>query len=167
MPMIPRELAKVIKEKSQNYQVVSITGPRQSGKTTLVKELFGDYLYANLERPDSRSLALDDTLAFLKQSDSMIIDEAQYAPSLFSFIQALTDEDRKRRYVLTGSQNFLLLESITQSLAGRVAMFELFPFTISELKEVPELANTLYRGFYPRIIDRNLDPGDWYSAYTA
>ena len=110
--------------------VISITGPRQSGKTTLCKQLFPDYFYANLEHPETRTFALEDPNRFLQQGENgMIIDEAQYAPELFSYIQAKVDErGRNGEFILSGSQNFLFMERISQSLAGRVAIFHLLPF---------------------------------------
>ncbi len=170
--MIKRHLKKKIQELRTSYPVLAITGPRQSGKTTLAKELFGKtHQYVNLENLDIRDYALNDPKGFLKEySNGVIIDEVQNAPDLFSYIQTIVDErDLPAQFILTGSQNFLLLEKISQSLAGRVALFNLLPFSIQELIdhkfELGSLEDTLFRGFYPRVISKNLDPRVWCSNY--
>lgn len=170
--MIPRDLEKKILETAKSYPVIAITGPRQSGKTTLVKELFGkDYKYVNLENIEVRSFAINDPVAFLKENNGrLIIDEAQNHPDLFSYIQVLVDENNQPgQFILTGSQNFLLLEKISQTLAGRVGIFHLLPLSIEELKKTnliyPNLEEQLFTGFYPRIYDKNLNPKEWYSNY--
>lgn len=114
---------------------VTVLGPRQSGKTTLVRSLFGDYDYVSLETPDSRDFALEDPRGFLNQfSGGVVLDEVQRAPDLLSYIQDIVDaRDEPGQFVLTGSQNFLLLEQVTQSLAGRTAVFHLLPFSRAEL----------------------------------
>ena len=137
--MINRELEKKLKKSIQSYPVIALTGPRQSGKTTLVRNLFGDkYRYVNLENLDTRTYAQNDPRGFLEEyKDGVIIDEAQHAPDLFSYIQVIVDEEKKAgQFILTGSQNFLLLEKISQSLAGRVSIFHLLPLSLEELKEV-------------------------------
>ena len=123
--MIPRALGKQAKQLAQWFPVVSITGPRQSGKSTLAKAMFPDYDYVNLENPETRKAAIDDPVGFIRQRPSkLIVDEAQYAPDLFSMIQVASDERSEQgQYVLSGSQNFLLLKRIQQSLAGRVGLF--------------------------------------------
>lgn len=152
--------------------VVSITGPRQSGKTTLCRELFPDYFYANLENPEMRSFALEDPKQFLLQGKAgMVIDEAQYAPELFSFIQARVDEtQRNGEYVLSGSQNFLFMEKISQSLAGRVAVFHLLPFSLKELKETAysptDPFEYILKGSYPRIYDQGVDLNIFFPSYV-
>lgn len=170
--MFPRELEKKIKETAQSYPVIALTGPRQSGKTTLVKELFGkEYKYVNLENIDLRTYAQNDPRAFLEEyKGNLIIDEVQNVPDLFSYIQVMVDDsNRPGQFILTGSQNFLLLEKISQSLAGRVAIFHLLPLSINELKKsnltLPNLEELLFTGFYPRIYDKNLNPKEWYSNY--
>ncbi|MFA5249947.1 MAG: ATP-binding protein [Parachlamydiales bacterium] len=170
--MIPRELAKKLKELVQSYPVIALTGPRQSGKTTLVKELFSKtFKYVNLENLELRNFAKNDPKAFLQENPNpLIIDEAQYAPDLFSYIQVIADENKKPgQFILTGSQNFLLLEKISQSLAGRVSIFHLLPFSLKELKEAdyktPQLEELLFTGFYPKIYDQKLEPKEWYSNY--
>lgn len=185
--MIRRILQPTLEELARQYPVVTLTGPRQSGKTTLVREAFPDHEYASLEEPDIREYALADPRGFLDQfAGRVILDEAQRAPDLFSYIQTRVDlEDVPGRYVLSGSQNFLLLRSISQSLAGRSAILHLLPLSLSELEarqpfpldklgyELPagrqersaDLVETLWRGFYPRIHDKGLDPATWYSGY--
>lgn len=164
--MINRHIEEKIKSLAGKYPVLSITGPRQSGKTTLVKQLFPDYIYVNFEDIEQRNFALDDPKSFLNlKCKYLIIDEAQYVPEIFSYIQVYVDNDPEKHYVLTGSLNFLLMEKITQSLAGRVAIFYLLPFSISELKstefEKPNWLEYIFTGGYPRIYDKQLNPTDW------
>jgi hypothetical protein len=127
--MIPRTLATSLRKAARGFPVVSVTGPRQSGKTTLVRSEFKDYAYVSLELPDQRAFAMEDPRGFLAQFHGpVILDEAQRAPDLFSYIQAEVDEKQlPGRFILTGSQNFLLLERISQSLAGRCAVLHLPP----------------------------------------
>lgn len=170
--MIQRKIAPSIQSAAGKFPVISITGPRQSGKTTLAKMLFNDYYYVNLEDLSMREYALNDPKSFLNAfGDYMIIDEVQYAPQLFSFIQVLVDEFREKKYVLTGSQNFLLLEKITQSLAGRTAIFYLLPFSIEELKgtdyEPFEYPDYMIKGSYPVIYDRQHNPAEWLRNYLT
>lgn len=134
--MIQRHLSSKINALLEKYPIVSITGPRQSGKTTLAKMIRPDYRYVSLENLSIRQFAQSDPQGFLTQyQGGVILDEVQYVPELFSYLQVYTDErNRKGEYILTGSQNFLLMEKITQSLAGRVAVFHLLPFSWNELK---------------------------------
>jgi predicted AAA+ superfamily ATPase len=169
--MIPRHLASKINELLGKYPIVSITGPRQSGKTTLAKMLRPEYQYVSLENLSIRQFAQTDPQGFLSQyQNGVILDEVQYVPELFSYLQVFTDErNRKGEYILTGSQNFLLMEKISQSLAGRVAIFHLLPFSWSELK------NTDYRpqnweqylvgGSYPRKLVDEIDTETFYDNY--
>ena len=121
--MIYRELTEEILRISADFPVLILTGPRQSGKTTLCKMAFPNYRYVNLENPDTREELVADPMSFLKKnSNGMIVDEAQQFPELFSYIQVLVDEDKSMRFVLSGSNNFTLMEKITQSLAGRAAL---------------------------------------------
>lgn len=169
--MIPRLLENKIVELAQKFPVITITGPRQSGKTTLAKALFPDYYYANLENPEERALAEDDPNAFLaRHQKGIVIDEAQYVPKLFSYIQVLVDaHQRPGEFILSGSQNFLLLEKISQSLAGRVAIFHLLPFGMEELKgtdfQQESYTNYIWKGFYPRLYDSQIAPVDFYPNY--
>lgn len=148
-----------------------MTGPRQSGKTTLLKQIFSDYRYVSLENPDMRAFATEDPVGFLKLYDeNVILDEVQRVPSLFSYIQGIVDDSGKMgQYILSGSQNFHLLNSITQTLAGRVALFKHLPLDFTELKSVNLLGDTYaqaaVRGFYPAIYDREIDPVVFYANY--
>lgn len=160
MEILKRDISKFIRnELIKIYPVITITGPRQSGKTTLVKELFPHKPYINLERLDEREFALADPARFLKQfPEGVVLDEVQRVPELLSYIQAIVDEEKiKAKFILTGSQNFALLDSISQSLAGRTAIVNLLPFSLSEIvshyKSPPPLESLLYQGFYPRIYD--------------
>jgi len=185
--MIPRKLEKKLLQLAKQYPVVTLTGPRQSGKTTLARMAFPKYAYASLEDPDLRGFALDDPRGFLAQfADNVILDEAQRAPDLFSYIQTIVDQkDRPGRFVLTGSQNFLLARNISQTLAGRCAVLHLLPFSVSELMSWPDvplektgttiptrrqkpdrsLFDWLTTGFYPRIHDKGLPPDEWLKNY--
>ena len=186
--MIRRILADKLKQAARYFPVVTVTGPRQSGKTTLVRAVFGNYHYVSLELPDQRRFALEDPRGFLDQFDGpVILDEVQRTPDLFSYIQVLVDEHRDwaGRFILTGSQNFLLLQSITQSLAGRCAVLHLLPFSLDELEKRKPLTiekigmetikglkppargllETLFTGFYPRIHDKHLPARDWLAGY--
>jgi len=171
--MIKRDLRERIKAAAQAFPAVTITGPRQSGKSTLCRAVFPKYGYANLELLDVRSFALQDPRGFLAQfTKGAIIDEVQRCPELISYLQGMIDEDpRPGKWILTGSQNLLLLESVSQSLAGRTAILHLLPLTRNEVcrfKIHPRsLDETLLAGSYPRIFDQQLAPADWLSAYVA
>jgi len=168
---INRQIAQIIAAQQSKFPVLALTGPRQSGKTTLLRELFADYRYISLENPDTRSFATDDPVGFLNQyNEKVIFDEVQRVPALFSYIQGRVDESRQMgQYILSGSQNFHLLSNITQTLAGRVALFKLLPLDFKELKQVGLLDNTYasaaIKGFYPAIFDRDIDPVVFYANY--
>ena len=169
--MIARTLAKSLIAYSKQYPIITVTGPRQSGKTTLVRQLFTDHAYVSLEDLDNRAHAKEDPRGFLKQyGEGAIIDEAQNVPALFSYLQTEVDLNPKSgRFILTGSQQFEMMERITQSLAGRTAIARLLPLSIKEL--LPDLLGTtindcLFTGFYPAIYDRNLNPSETYQFYT-
>lgn len=153
--MLLRTAMPTLGRMARAFRVLTITGPRQSGKTTLSRTAFPDKPYVNLEAADERGFALQDPRGFLERfPDGAVIDEAQYAPELFSYIQVLVDEDpRPGRFVLTGSQNFGPLSRITQSLAGRVGILHLLPLSIAELREgrvsLRDVDQWLHRGFYP------------------
>lgn len=133
--MISRHITPALKRAAEDYPVVTLTGPRQSGKTTLVRAVFPEHLYLSLESPDVRARALADPRAFLAQADRMILDEIQRAPELLSYIQGLVDEElRAGRFIVTGSHNILLLRSVSQTLAGRSALLVLHPFSLAELR---------------------------------
>lgn len=171
MSIINRQLTTAIRSQVQKYPILAVTGPRQSGKTTLLKHLFPEYKYVSLENTDLRSFAAEDPVGFLTTYDGQtIFDEVQRVPELFPYLQTKVDNQGiMGRYILSGSQNFHLLERITQSLAGRVALFKLLPFDIQELKFSNLLAEhwetMLFRGFYPAIYDRGIEPSVFYANY--
>lgn len=156
------------------YPVLTITGPRQSGKTTLVRDAFADKPYANLEHPVTRQFAEEDPVGFLQQyPDGAILDEIQRVPELLSYLQVIVDEQRKNSlFILTGSQQFELMQGISQSLAGRTALLKLLPFSLAELTPYFSLQvdEALFKGFYPRIYDQDIDPaqayGDYFETYV-
>ena len=173
--MIERTIETVLKDMAVKYPVVTITGPRQSGKTTLCRKVFPDMAYVNLERPDSREYAVADPRGFLAAyPKGVILDEIQRAPHLLSYIQVIVDEKAPPRpFILTGSQQFELLSTVTQSLAGRTALLRLLPLSIAELsphERTDIIDRLLLYGFYPRIYDRKLDPtqalGDYFATYV-
>jgi predicted AAA+ superfamily ATPase len=175
MALVNRTIEPVLRALSDQYPVVTITGPRQSGKTTLCRKVFAHKPYANLEAPDMRQFALDDPRGFLNQyPQGAVLDEIQRTPDLVSYIQPLVDEDpREGRFVLTGSQQFEVSQTISQSLAGRTALLRLLPFSIAEVQSafsLPPLDRLLYHGFYPRLWDKKLNPtqalGDYYQTYV-
>ena len=171
--MIERELSTKLLAAAHSFPAVTLTGPRQSGKSTLCRAAFPKLGYANLEPPDIRRFAQDDPRAFLAQfPDGAIIDEVQRCPELPSYLQVLIDRDpTPGKWILTGSQNLTLLQSVSQSLAGRTAVLHLLPLAHGEAlrfrKHPATLDTTLFTGGYPRIFDRNLDPSEWLSAYVA
>jgi uncharacterized protein len=170
--MITRAISEKIRQWAKQYPIVTITGPRQSGKTTLCRLLFGDKNYVSLEDVDERGLAARDPRGFLKRfPNGAVIDEVQRAPDLFSYIQTIVDQHNQEGFfILTGSSQFELLESISQSLSGRTALARLLPFSVSEAygsgRALPDLDRFLYTGFYPRIFDKNLDPTEAMSFYV-
>lgn len=169
--LIDRRIAQIIQEQLTKFPVIALTGPRQSGKTTLLKLLFKDYTYLSLESPNIRSFAKEDPIGFLNQyNQKVILDEVQRVPELFSYIQNRVDESGQMgQFILSGSQNFQLVNSITQSLAGRVALFKLLPLDVSELIASNLLGDTYLstaiKGFYPAVFDRQIDPVIFYSNY--
>lgn len=169
--MILRTIASKIQDAVTKFPAVTITGPRQSGKSTLVKYLFPNYGYVTLEDEDLRTLAAQDTRAFLRMHPApCIIDEAQRAPTLFSYLQGVLDEaNTPGQYIITGSQNFLLSQHVSQSLAGRVAVLNLLPLSFCELAATgiapTHAENWLYSGGYPRIYNQHIDPPDFFNSY--
>ena len=164
--MIDRELKDEALRLAADFQVLILTGPRQSGKTTLCKMAFPTYRYVNLENPDTRELLVLDPISFLKENkEGMIVDEAQLYPDLFSYIQVLVDEDKSLHFVLSGSNNFTLMERITQSLAGRAALLMLLPLSVSEVGTSHATDELLYGGFYPGVWGDGKKPYDVYSNY--
>lgn len=170
--MIPRSLGEKIRALVKVFPVISLTGPRQSGKTTIVRALFPEYAYTNLENIDEREAAEEDPVRFLRMyaRTGLIIAEAQKVPALFSYLQGIVDESGQMgKFILTGSQNFLLLEKITQSLAGRTAICHLMPFGLPELDGAGLLPDNLdrcmFNGGYPVLYDRKVNPTDYFPAY--
>jgi len=169
--MIHRTISQYLTYVASKFPVVVLTGPRQSGKTTLVEKLFSYKAYVSLEDPDVRDFALTDPRGFLNQyKEGAIIDEAQNVPSLFSYIQTRVDQSKKDgEFVLTGSQNFSLVEGISQSLAGRAAVAHLLPLSIEELISDNETVENpftfIQKGFYPRVYDKNIPATDWFKSY--
>jgi hypothetical protein len=170
--MIARDAAETLISLAAGYPVVAVTGPRQSGKTTLVRAVFPGHAYTSLENPAQREFAESDPAGFLKTFDKgVILDEVQRCPRLFEWLQGIVDEVREPgRFVLTGSQQFGLLSGITQSLAGRVALLNLLPLAASELRTASLLPSSLdealFHGGYPPLHDRHLDPGIWFANYV-
>lgn len=162
--MIPRNAGKTLVSLAEGYPVVAVTGPRQSGKTTLVRYVFSGKRYVTLEDLETREYAQNDPNGFLGQfPEGAVLDEVQRVPNLFSSLQTIVDVRRTPgAFILTGSQQFGLFQSITQSLAGRVASVVLLPFSSEELKSARSLPSSLEQllltGLYPPIYDRSLDP---------
>jgi len=169
------EFGRIIKKEmdiyTKKYPILVLTGPRQSGKTTFLRKQFSEYTYVNLENLDNRSYALNDPNGFLAEFNSyVILDEVQRVPELFSYLQTKVDEDKKMgQYILSGSQNFHLMRNITQSLAGRAALFKLLPFDIREMQQAnwlhDDYAVNLIKGFYPALYDREIPAKVFYSNY--
>jgi predicted AAA+ superfamily ATPase len=171
--MYDRHLSHTLRRLSASFPVVAVTGPRQSGKTTLVRAIFSDRPYVSLEDPIERAFAQEDPRGFLARfAGGAIFDEAQRWPDLFSLLQGVVDEDpRPGRFILTGSQQFGLLSGVTQSLAGRVGLTRLLPLSLAELPwdDVVQLGldALMLRGLYPAIHARATAPTDWYASYVA
>ncbi len=187
--MIRRNLETLIQIYSKEYPIVAIVGPRQSGKTTLARHMFPGYRYLSMENLDLRHMAQDDPRGFLDDyGKNIILDEIQRVPSLFSYLQERVDQNESQAsYVLTGSQQFLLMEKITQSLAGRIITFQLYPFSFNELYEAKpdkdiysiftikpgnikgrkeiDIYKVIFTGMYPRIHDKKLDARKWIENY--
>lgn len=170
--MIERDIASKILELAQKFPVVTLTGPRQSGKTTLLRHLFPEKTYISLEDLDTREYATTDPRAFLENiPDGAILDEIQRVPELFSYLQGIVDKHGiAGEFILSGSQNFLLMERVSQSLAGREAVLKLLPLSNKELVKTSFFDQTLedriFGGFYPRIYDKQISPADFYASYT-
>ncbi|MBU2621658.1 MAG: ATP-binding protein, partial [Proteobacteria bacterium] len=171
--MIKRNAESIIHSLLRGFPIVTITGPRQSGKTTLAKVVFPDRPYASLEDPDVRLAAREDPRSFLERfPDGAVIDEVQRCPDIISYLQSKVDADgRMGLYVLTGSQQFGLMSGITQSLAGRTAFVELLPFSFDELakagKQPLDTGRMLFTGGYPPLYDRDVQVRAWFGAYVA
>ena len=170
--MIPRTLTPELKDYTKQYPIITVTGPRQSGKTTLVRSVFPNHAYVTLEDLDTRREAIEDPRGFLQRySKGAIFDEAQNVPDLFSYLQTEVDErPEPGRFILTGSQQFEMMERVTQSLAGRTAIARLLPLSLQELlvsKETIALNDCLYSGFYPAIHNRELNPSKALAFYIS
>ncbi|MDP2169165.1 MAG: ATP-binding protein [Rhodocyclaceae bacterium] len=168
--MIPRTASATLARMAAGFPVLVVTGPRQSGKTTLAQASFPDKPYVSLENLNERAFAQEDPQGFLARYPvGAIIDEVQHVPALFSFIQTRVDASRRMgEFILTGSQNFGLMASVAQSLAGRAGIVQLLPFSLNELAAVgrlPALDELLYSGLYPPLHDRPLDPAQWFGSY--
>lgn len=167
---IHRTMGEAIIEASSYFPVITLTGPRQSGKSTLLRHLFSDVPYFSMENPDIRQSTKEDPKGFLNQFyNGVIIDEVQRVPELLSYIQGLVDENPDRKFYLTGSSQFSLLRNVTQSLAGRSAVFELLPLSIMEVRGdamSESLDNILYKGFYPAIWSGRIIPRMFYPNYV-
>lgn len=169
---IHRALEPKLKQAAGWYPVVSLTGPRQSGKSTLAKHAFPDYSYVTLEDPQIRAAAIEDPVSFIRnRPERLIIDEAQYAPGLFSMIQVVSDERGSAgQYVLTGSQSFLLMESISQSLAGRIGLTTLLPLSYRELQDSMRgnyaVDDFTFMGGYPRLHSADIPPAAYFPSYV-
>ena len=171
--VIPRTLEPHLRTAATRWPIITLTGPRQSGKTTLCRAVFPQLPWVSLEAPDVRARALADPRGFLNEyREGAILDEFQRVPELLSYLQGEIDSDpRPLRFVLTGSQNLNLMQAVTQSLAGRTALFTLLPFSCEELAgaglQPPTLDEALFSGGYPRIHAEKMPPREWLSAYVG
>jgi predicted AAA+ superfamily ATPase len=169
--IITRNIGSHLQELGQYYPIVSLTGPRQAGKTTLLQDLYPDYTYISLEDPDVRDKAQQDPRSFLKKyNNHVIFDDAQRVPELFSYLQTIVDRDKQvGQFILSGSQNFLLRKNITQSLAGRVGIARLFPLDNQELKNAGLLPlnyeDIIHKGYYPALFNLKIPPRLFYPSY--
>ena len=170
--MIVRNAEIVLRKLATQFKAIALTGPRQSGKSTLARTAFPEKKYISLENPDTRASVLNDARGFLNGlPDGAIIDEAQRAPELFSYLQQVLDESsEKGRFILTGSNNFLMLETISQTLAGRIGYLELLPFCYTEIQKIPDcsyhLNEVIFFGGYPAVTFDSIDPEFWFPSYV-
>jgi len=170
--LIKRQLATHIKNAATYYPIISVAGPRQAGKSTMLKEVFPDYEYVSLEDPDMYAMASSDARGFFdRYKEGVIIDEAQKVPELFSFMQGIVDKKRTPgRFVLSGSQNYLMHRNITQSLAGRIDLSTLYPLDFEEMSYIPhwdeDIEQVILNGFYPGKLTDNIPLKMFYSNYV-
>lgn len=170
--MVNRIAEKKLQDLANKFKAVAVVGPRQSGKTTLVKGLFSQKAYVSLENPDERNFALEDPRGFLSRyPHGAVLDEIQRVPELFSYLQEILDHTRaKGHFIFSGSNNFLLQQNISQSLAGRVAYLHLLPFSLEELENsnlnIEDDDSLMIQGFYPPVYDQNIPPQDWCPNYV-
>jgi uncharacterized protein len=165
---IRRHITSILKDRLQKFPILTLTGPRQSGKTTLLINEFKDYKYFNLERIDFREMIMNDPLSFLKSNGpGVIFDEVQRVPDLFSYLQVISDErSTPGQYILSGSQSFLMNDSISQSLAGRTHVSHLLPFDVLELPvKKQKISKTILHGFYPRLHNMGIKPHEFFPSY--
>ena len=169
--MIDRTIEPTILKMAGQFKAVAVTGPRQSGKTTLCRKVFPDKPYVSLETPDERSRAIRDPRQFLSRfPDGCILDEVQRAPEIFSYLQGVVDASSKAgQFILTGSQQFGMMEQISQTLAGRIGLLRLLPFSFNERPggRQASLNDVRWQGAYPPIFDQGIDPSFWYDAYIS
>ena len=166
---INRKIEKYVSNIFPYFPVLTITGPRQSGKTTLIKSIFTDYQYFSMENIDTLSYAISDPRGFLSSSQKMIIDEIQNAPKLLSYIQGIVDENNNRKFILSGSSQLLMHKHVTQSLAGRSAIIELMPLSFNEIENSvtnTDLNTLIYKGFYPANYVQKNKPEYFYPNYV-
>jgi uncharacterized protein len=169
--MIQRNAEAKLRQLAGSFKAIGVTGPRQSGKTTLVKMIFKDKPYRSLENPDTMRFAIEDPRGFLSGlPQGAVLDEIQRAPEIFAYLQEIIDNSTEPgKFILTGSNNFLLQQNISQSLAGRIAYLNLLPFSINEIyagsTEIPDEDQVIYKGLYPPVYDLKISPADWYPNY--
>lgn len=170
--MIQRQAKAKLMQLASSFKAVAVTGARQTGKTTLVKEVFKRKPYVSLENPDMRRFAMEDPRGFLETyRQGAILDEIQRVPDLFSYLQEVLDNSKEKGlFILTGSNNFLIQQNISQTLAGRIATLNLLPFSLHELKKGKVLPkeddDLILKGFYPPVYDQNIEPRDWCAHYV-
>jgi predicted AAA+ superfamily ATPase len=168
--MIKRQLEPKLLSYISKYRAIALIGPRQSGKTTLARKVFSNFEYISLENPEHRARLLEDPKLFLISiKNNCILDEVQNTPVIFSYLQEILDNPNdKRIFILTGSNSFALNQKLSQSLAGRIRILTVLPFSLSEIKNYPQTENIdqlIWTGSYPAIYDRSLDPREWYADY--
>lgn len=168
MPLIRREIEDELLRLNGSFPVITLTGPRQSGKTTLCKKVFPDYVYVNLEDLQLRDLIASSSKSFLKSNATgLIIDEAHHLPELLSYIQVLVDEDKNSRFILTSSNNMSLMQSVAQSLAGRIAILYLLPLSLGEIGSISDISTDvlMLNGAYPAVWNNSMNSRDVYANY--